>query len=332
MQRAPPSIEAMSEFPDNSRTNLIINYLPQTLSDSEFNQLFAALGPLQSARILRDKRTGYSFGYGFVNYQSEDDAKKAIETLNGLQLMHKKIKVAYARPPTDDIRGSNLYVANLPRTMTQEELTSLFAVYGEIINVKILMDSFTGLSKGCGFILFAKKAEAEAAIANLHMSRPDGSAQPITVKKAKDDNDRSLGSSPPVQMMPHGFYPGPYPGARAPGPMRRVHGQSYRFHPTSNNGAGAGAAAPSAGAAAPSGGFILFVYNIGPEADESLLYSLFSPFGGVTKVNVMKDMATGKGKGFGFVTMVNQEEANFAISQLNGYMMSGKPLQVSFKK
>ena len=46
----------------------------------------------------------------------------------------------------------------------------------------------------------------------------------------------------------------------------------------------------------------------------------------------MKDMATGKGKGFGFVTMVNQEEANFAIAQLNGYMMSGKPLQVSFKK
>ena len=66
----------MSDLPDNSRTNLIINYLPQTLSDAEFNQLFAALGPVQSARILRDKRTGYSFGYGFVNYQKEDDATR----------------------------------------------------------------------------------------------------------------------------------------------------------------------------------------------------------------------------------------------------------------
>ena len=66
----------MSDLPDNSRTNLIINYLPQTLSDAEFNQLFAALGPLQSARILRDKRTGYSFGYGFVNYQKEEDATR----------------------------------------------------------------------------------------------------------------------------------------------------------------------------------------------------------------------------------------------------------------
>lgn len=318
----------MSDLPDNSRTNLIINYLPQTLSDAEFNQLFAALGPLQSARILRDKRTGYSFGYGFVNYQKEDDATRAIETLNGLQLMHKNIKVAYARPPTEDIRGSNLYVANLPRSMTQDELTNLFANYGEIVNVKILMDSFTGLSKGCGFILFAKKAEAEAAIVGLHMSRPDGATQPITVKKAKDDNDKSLGSSPPVQMMPHGFYPGPYPGGRAPGPMRRIHSQSYRFNPTGGHAPGAA----SSGAVAPTGGFILFVYNIGPEADESLLYSLFSPFGAVSKVNVMKDMATGKGKGFGFVTMVNQEEANFAIAQLNGYMMSGKPLQVSFKK
>jgi len=319
----------MADLPDNSRTNLIINYLPQTLSDAEFNQLFAALGPLQSARILRDKRTGYSFGYGFVNYQKEEDATKAIETLNGLQLMHKNIKVAYARPPTEDIRGSNLYVANLPRSMTQEELTNLFSPYGQIVNVKILMDSFTGLSKGCGFILFAKKAEAESAINNLHMSRPDAAAGPITVKKAKDDNDKSLGSSPPVQMMPHGFYATPYPGGRAPGPMRRVHGQSYRFNPTSGH---AGGGAVTSSAVAPTGGFILFVYNIGPEADESLLYSLFSPFGGVSKVRLMKDTATGKGKGFGFVTMVNQDEANFAIAQLNGYMLSGKPLQVSFKK
>ena len=68
----------MADLPDNSRTNLIINYLPQTLSDAEFNQLFAALGPLQSARILRDKRTGYSFGYGFVNYQKEEDATKGL--------------------------------------------------------------------------------------------------------------------------------------------------------------------------------------------------------------------------------------------------------------
>ena len=57
-----------------------------------------------------------------------------------------------------------------------------------------------------------------------------------------------------------------------------------------------------------------------------------SSFLQVSKVNVMKDLATGKGKGFGFVTMVHQEEATFAISQLNGYMVAGKPLQVSFKK
>ena len=137
--------------------------------------------------------------------------------------------------------------------------------------------------QGCGFILFAKKAEAEAAIVGLHMSRPDGATQPITVKKAKDDNDKSLGSSPPVQMMPHGFYPGPYPGGRAPGPMRRIHSQSYRFNPTGGHAPGA----TSSGAVAPTGGFILFVYNIGPEADESLLYSLFSPFGAVSNANNM---------------------------------------------
>ena len=71
----------MSDYSDISRTNLIINYLPQTLTDTEFNQLFATLGPLQSARILRDKRTGYSFGYGFVNYQKDKDAKRGKRTV-----------------------------------------------------------------------------------------------------------------------------------------------------------------------------------------------------------------------------------------------------------
>ena len=141
----------------------------------------------------------------------------------------------------------------------------------------------SSLHQGCGFILFAKKVEAEAAIVGLHMSRTDGASQPITVKKAKDDGDRSLGSAPPVQMMPHGFYPGPYPGGRAPGPMRRVHGQSYRFNPTGGHHSGGGAALCSASSSiAPSGSSILFVYNIGSDADESHLYSLFSPFGAVS--------------------------------------------------
>ena len=48
----------------------------------------------------RDKVTGQSLGYGFVNYQQADDANKAIQTLNGLRLQNKTIKVGKTSGPT----------------------------------------------------------------------------------------------------------------------------------------------------------------------------------------------------------------------------------------
>ena len=50
-----------------------------------------------------------------MNYQKADDAIRAIQTLNGLQIQNKRIKVSYARPPGEDRKETNLYVTNLPR-------------------------------------------------------------------------------------------------------------------------------------------------------------------------------------------------------------------------
>jgi hypothetical protein len=75
----------------------------------------------------------------------------------------------------------------------------------------------------------------------------------------------------------------------------------------------------------------IFVYNLGPEADESILWQLFGPFGAVQSVKVIRDAQTQKCKGFGFVTMTNYEEAANAISYLNGFSIHNRILQVSFK-
>ena len=79
-------------------------------------------------------------------------------------------------------------------------------------------------------------------------------------------------------------------------------------------------------------GWCLFVYNLAPETDESVLWQLFGPFGAVQNVKVMRDAATKKCKGFGFVTMTNYDEACLAITALNNYLINNRPLQVSFKK
>lgn len=118
------SSNASSTAPaDNeSKTNLIVNYLPQTMTQEEIRSLFGSIGEVESCKLIRDKVTGkngisfliswqfylfevifcitilgkagQSLGYGFVNYVRQEDAEKAINTLNGLRLQNKTIKVS----------------------------------------------------------------------------------------------------------------------------------------------------------------------------------------------------------------------------------------------
>ena len=133
------------------RTNLIINYLPQAMTDNELFSMFITVGPIVSAKIMRDKSSGYSYGYGFVHYQQPEDAAKAISSLNGLQVANKRIKVSYSRPNTADIKDTNLYVGNVAQGVTEDDLENLFSPYGKILTKKLLKDQ-SGKNKGIAFI------------------------------------------------------------------------------------------------------------------------------------------------------------------------------------
>ena len=61
------------------------------------------------------------------------------------------------------------------------------------------------------------------------------------------------------------------------------------------------------GTAMTGSGWCLFVYNLAPETEESILWQLFGPFGAVQNVKVIRDLQTNKCKGFGFVTMSSYE-------------------------
>ncbi|XP_077331282.1 ELAV-like protein 2 isoform X3 [Lithobates pipiens] len=306
---------------EDSKTNLIVNYLPQNMTQEELKSLFGSIGEIESCKLVRDKITGQSLGYGFVNYIDPKDAEKAINTLNGLRLQTKTIKVSYARPSSASIRDANLYVSGLPKTMPQKELEQMFSQYGRIITSRILVDQVTGVSRGVGFIRFDKRIEAEEAIKGLNGQKPPGATEPITVKFANN----------PSQKVNHTILSQLYqsPNRRYPGPLAQQAQRFSRFSPMTIDGMTSLAGINFPGHA--STGWCIFVYNLAPDADESILWQMFGPFGAVTNVKVIRDFNTNKCKGFGFVTMTNYDEAAMAIASLNGYRLGDRVLQVSFK-
>ncbi|XP_055633281.1 ELAV-like protein 2 isoform X1 [Toxorhynchites rutilus septentrionalis] len=315
---------------EDSKTNLIVNYLPQTMTQEEVKSLFSSIGDVESCKLIRDKVTGQSLGYGFVNYHRPEDADKAINTFNGLRLQNKTIKVSFARPSSDAIKGANLYVSGLSKSMTQQDLEALFQPYGQIITSRILCDNITGLSKGVGFIRFDQRSEAERAIQQLNGTTPKGASEPITVKFANNPSNNINKAIPPLAA-----YLTPTPNLRRfpPGPIHPLGGRFSlpsnfsRYSPLTGD---LGTSVLSANAINGSG-WCIFVYNLAPETEENVLWQLFGPFGAVQSVKVIKDLQTNKCKGFGFVTMTNYDEAVVAVQSLNGYTLGNRVLQVSFK-
>lgn len=328
---------------DDTKTNLIVNYLPQTMTQEEVKSLFSSIGEVESCKLIRDKVTGQSLGYGFVNYQRSDDAEKAVSTFNGLRLQNKTIKVSFARPSSDAIKGANLYVSGLSKSMTQQDLESLFSSFGQIITSRILCDNITGLSKGVGFIRFDQRCEAERAIQALNGTTPKGATEAITVKFA--NNPSNMNKTLPSLAA----YLQPQPNRRFPGPIHHPTGRFSnvpalpitKFPSTSNESRIPFRFSPLTGDllgntilptnAINGSGWCIFVYNLAPETEENVLWQLFGPFGAVQSVKVIKDLQTNKCKGFGFVTMTNYDEAVVAIQSLNGYTLGNRVLQVSFK-
>lgn len=85
--------------------NIYITGLNYSINDADLNDLFAEYGEITSAKVIMDRETGRSRGFGFVEMTDEAEGQKAIEELNGTEVDQKVIAVSLARPRTE--RPSN---------------------------------------------------------------------------------------------------------------------------------------------------------------------------------------------------------------------------------
>lgn len=329
---------------DASNPNLFVNFLPQSVDDTGLHSLFSPYGTVENAKVMKDLATGQSKCFGFVKFTRPDEAQSAIAGLNGHKLEHKTLVVKIANPPTASNKGTpsdTVYVKGFGKAVDEEALQAFFSTYGTVTHTKVLVDTSTQVSKGSGFVQFSSQAEAAKALADVHGKLLLGAHKPLLVKYADTDEERhqrkqrKMARFAPYQMpspmMMPGMFGMPTMAMMAPqmammAPQMGMMAQAQTFSPTA-----AAGGASSGGSVDPSSNRHLFVYNLPSDADDALMYRLFSPYGGIELVTVVRDRETGACRGFGFVKMLRPQDAWGAIQGLNGYTVEDKQLQVSFK-
>ena len=85
--------------------NIFIGSLPYTVKESDLKEFFEEYGEVSSARIITDKMSGRSKGFGFVEMADDEAAKKAIEELNGAEVEGRTIVVNEAQERTERKTG-----------------------------------------------------------------------------------------------------------------------------------------------------------------------------------------------------------------------------------
>jgi RNA recognition motif-containing protein len=87
--------------------------------------------------------------------------------------------------------STKLYVGGLPYSVTEQQLSELFAQQGTVSSAKVITDKFTGQSRGFGFVEMSTAEEAKKAISALNGTQMDG--RPLTVNEAKPQEKRTGG-------------------------------------------------------------------------------------------------------------------------------------------
>jgi len=364
------SLQQISENPDASVTmegkgdddsNLIVNYLPPSMTEEGLTNLFQPHGTILQAKVVRNRITGSSAGYGFVKFASAASAQQAIQFLNGCAIENKRIKVSIAKPQPQHEPISNLYISGMPLTWNKEELARLVSQYGKVTECRVLLDMQTKQPKGVGFARLDTQEHAIQAIAALNGQMVQGSKLKLVVKFADQVSNFTPSKKRPLGMgyglgpmaMAHvdamrGFSSNnyfPFPGQQSgmsgmppnsmmPG-MGGMSGQPQQGMGQGQPHGGMDVSQPGNMGLQPTQqypGICLFIYHLPPTASEHDLYRLFSQYGAVYSAKVMKDLSTGLNKGFGFVNMMTPEQAAAAIAGLTGYKMGNKYLKVSYKK
>lgn len=225
--------------------NLYVRGFSMQWTEVELKAMFEKHGTIASLKVLYDPVTTASRCMGFVRFEQHQDAAAAISALDGIippdsytplivkfakdnGLPHSKStrQVNQRFTPYGTIEEQkdmfNLYLRDLPLTMTEEELNTMMAQYGTIVTCKLSPDRYTGKSRGVAFCRYQTMEAAAAAIGTLENKMLAGSTVPLKVQYTRDTSRKATPAtitthpSGLLHIAPGGNYPGAPQATQAP--------------------------------------------------------------------------------------------------------------------
>lgn len=165
-------------------TNVYVKNFGEDMDEDRFKDLADKFGKVLSLKVVTSD-TGRARGFGFVSYETPEEAQQAVEELSGKEWNGQKLYAARAQKKAErqmDLKsqfekrkierinryqGVNLYVKNLDDTIDDARLREEFSAYGTITSAKVMMDDKEN-SKGFGFVCFSSPEEATKAVTEMN--------------------------------------------------------------------------------------------------------------------------------------------------------------------
>merc|ERR1712209_356962 len=184
-------------------TNVYIKNISEEYDEIKLTDLFEKYGKISSVKVMKAE-DGKTKGFGFVSFETPEEAQTAVDDLNGKDMDGKTVYCGRAQKKAERqaelkkkfdalkqermqrYQGVNLYVKNLDDTVDDERLRKEFAPYGTITSARVMNEE--GRSRGFGFVCFSSPEEATKAV--TEMNGRIIVAKPLYVALAQRKEDR----------------------------------------------------------------------------------------------------------------------------------------------
>uniref|UniRef100_A0A2C9VZJ3 RRM domain-containing protein n=1 Tax=Manihot esculenta TaxID=3983 RepID=A0A2C9VZJ3_MANES len=176
----PPQQHHQNQGSSGENKTIWIGDLHHWMDENYLHTCFASTGEIASIKVIRNKQTGLSEGYGFVEFFTHAAAEKVLQNYTGILMPNTEqpFRLNWATfssggyasngasgqgfQSDGDSTNTTIFVGGLDPNVTDEDLKHPFSQYGEIVSVKI------PVGKGCGFVQFGNRSNAEEALQKLN--------------------------------------------------------------------------------------------------------------------------------------------------------------------